>query len=118
MKVLRPDDPGLTEKRIDTCTGCHKDNNRAARARQLTEWQSDYKAAMDPIQVELKAINAAVKEKPDLLNAAMKEKLSNLTFNISLLERDGSQGAHNHDYALYIMSHASRDLKELKTAIK
>jgi len=118
MKVLRPDNPDLTEKRTDTCTGCHKDNNRVARARQLTEWQSDYKAAMDPIQADLKAINDAVKEKPDRLNAALKEKLSNLTFNISLLERDGSRGAHNHDYALEIMTHAAKELQEIKAAIK
>jgi predicted CXXCH cytochrome family protein len=118
MKVLRPDDQGLTEKRADTCTGCHKDNNRVARVRQLTEWQSDYKAAMDPIQADLKAINDAVKGKPDLLDAAMKETLSNLTFNLSLLERDGSRGAHNHDYALEIMTHAAKELQKIKAAIK
>ncbi len=118
MKVLRPDDPDRSEKQTDTCTGCHKDNNRPARAQQLREWQSDYKAAMDPIQADLKAVHDAVKENPDLLNASLKEKLSNLTFNISLLERDGSRGAHNHDYAMEIMTHAAKELKEIKAAIK
>jgi predicted CXXCH cytochrome family protein len=118
MKVLRPDDPDLTEKRIDTCTGCHKDNNRAGRAKQLLGWQSEYKEKMDPLQAELKIINAAVKDKPDLLNAEQKVKLNNVRFNLSLLERDRSRSAHNWDYALEIMSLASADLKELKAAIK
>jgi predicted CXXCH cytochrome family protein len=118
MKVLRPDDPSLTEKSIDTCTGCHKDNNRTARVRQLQEWQSDYKEKMDPLQVELKAVNAAVKEKPDALNAELKEKLKNLTFNHSMLERDGARAAHNHDYAMVIMSLAATDLKAIKAALR
>jgi hypothetical protein len=73
---------------------------------------------MDPIQADLKAINDAVKGKPDLLDAAMKETLSNLTFNLSLLERDGSRGAHNHDYALEIMTHAAKELQKIKASIK
>ena len=118
MKVLRPDDPDLKENRVDTCTGCHKDNNRAARARQLQEWQGDYKEKMDMVQADAKAINTATREKPDLLNADLKAKLNNLTFNLSMLERDKSRGAHNHDYALEIMDKAAKDLKELKAAIK
>jgi len=118
MKVLRPDDPNLSEKRIDTCTGCHKDNNRATRAKQLQEWQSEYKEKMEPLQAEVKAIGAAVKEKPDLLNDALKAKLNNVRFNLSILERDRSRGAHNLDFALEVMALASADLKALKAAVK
>ena len=118
MKVLRPDDPNLSEKRIDTCTGCHKDNNRATRANQLQEWQSEYKEKMEPLQAEVKAIGAAVKEKPDLLNDALKAKLNNVRFNLSILERDRSRGAHNLDFALEVMALASADLKALKAAVK
>ena len=46
MKVLRPDDPGLSEKRLDTCTTCHKDNNRVGRVQQIQEWQSTYDGKM------------------------------------------------------------------------
>ena len=118
MKVLRPDDPNLSEKRIDTCTGCHKDNNRATRAKQLQEWQAEYKEKMGPLQADLNSINAASKEKPDLLNAELKAKLANVRFNLSMLERDRSRGAHNPDFALEIMSLASADLKALKAAVK
>ena len=37
MKVLRPDDPGLSATRLDTCTACHKDGNGKARAKELQE---------------------------------------------------------------------------------
>ena len=118
MKVLRPDDPNLSEKRIDTCTGCHKDNNRATRAKQLQEWQSEYKEKMEPLQAEVKAIGDAVKEKPDLLNDGLKAKLNDVRFNLSMLERDRSRAAHNLDFALEVMALASADLKELKAAVK
>ena len=102
----------------DTCTTCHKDNNRKGRARQIQEWQAEYKEKMDALQAEVNSISAALKEKPDLLNADLKKKFGDLRFNLSFLTRDRSQGVHNLDYALEIMALASSDLKELKTAMK
>jgi len=118
MKFVRPDDPGLSEERLDTCTRCHKDKSRQERLRQLTDWQARYKEAMDPIQADLAAISAATKEKPDLLNADMKIKLSTVRANMLILAQDASRGAHNLDYALAIMANASKDLKEIRAAIK
>jgi predicted CXXCH cytochrome family protein len=118
MKVLRPDDPNLSEKRIDTCTSCHKDNNRKARAKQLQDWQSEFKEKMDVLQADVNAINAVLKEKPELLNADLKKKFDDLKFNLSNLVREGSRGAHNFDYALEIMAAASKDLREIKTVAK
>ena len=118
MKVFRPDDPEVSEKRLDTCTACHKDNNRKARASQLQEWQETYKKEMDPLQADLNAINAALKEKPNLLNDALKTKLSNVGANLSMLAHDSSRGAHNVDFASEIMSSAAKDLLEIKSAIK
>jgi hypothetical protein len=112
------DDPNLTEKNIDTCTTCHKDNNRKARAKQLQEWQAEYKEKMDALQADVNSISAALKEKPDLLNADMKKKFGDVRFNLSILTRDSSKSAHNSDHALDIMALASSDLKELKAAVK
>jgi len=56
MKFVRPDDPGLPEDRLDTCTHCHKDNNRKARAKQLTDWRAQHKEAMDLVEAHLAAI--------------------------------------------------------------
>jgi predicted CXXCH cytochrome family protein len=118
MKVLRPDDPGLTEKRLDTCTACHKDNNRASRVRQIQEWQSIYEESMKPLMADAKAIDEALKKNPDLLNAALQSKFNDVKANLSLLEKDGSRGFHNFVFMMEITDNAARDLKKIKAAIK
>ena len=118
MTFIRPDDPGLSENRVDTCTRCHKNDTRTARARQLTDWRAQYKEAMDPINADLAAISAAMKEKPDLLNADLKTKLSTVRANLFILQQDASRGAHNLKFALEVMDKASKDVKEIKAAIR
>jgi predicted CXXCH cytochrome family protein len=118
MKIIRPDDPELPESSTDTCTACHKDNNRKGRARQIQEWQSEYKEKMDAIQADLNVIGDALKEKPDLLNEDLKKKLGDARFNIGILQRDGSRGAHNFDYTIEILNLAANDVKEIKAAMK
>jgi len=118
LKLFRPDDPKLPEDRLDTCTRCHKDKNRKMRAKQLPDWQEFYREAMDPIEADMAAISAAIKAKPDLLNAGLKEKLDTINFNLSIIRRDGSRGAHNLDFALEIMAKVSKDIKEIKSTIK
>jgi predicted CXXCH cytochrome family protein len=118
MKVIRPDDPDVSDKRMDTCTACHKDNNRKARISQLQGWQSSYKESMDPLQADLNTISAALKQDPNLLDAQMKQKLSDVRFNLSLLTRDGSRGSHNIDLTAEIFSNASKDLRALKSAMQ
>jgi len=118
MKVLRPDDPGLTEKRLDTCTACHKDNNREARVQQIQEWQSTYDENMAPLLADVKAIEAALKKTPGLLDASLQSKFDDVKANLVLLEKDGSRGFHNFVFSLEITSLASGGLKEVKAAIK
>lgn len=118
VKVVRPDDPEVSDKRVDTCTACHRDNNRKARIAQLQEWQSTYKENMEHVQADLNAVTAALKQNPDLLDAQMKAKLSDVRFNLSLLTRDGSRGSHNIDLTAEIFSVASKDLRAIKAAIQ
>ena len=117
MKLFRPDDPKIPEDRLDTCTRCHSDNNRRMRARQLPDWQEFYKDAMGPVEADMAIISARLKEKPDLLNAGLKAKLDTINFNLSIITIDGSNGAHNLDFALEILAQASKDIKEIKAAI-
>jgi len=117
MKVIRPDDPSLSDKRIDTCTACHRDNNRKARMGQIQQWQASYKEMMERLQADLKAIGAALKEKPNLLDEKAKLKLNDVRFNLQILEKDGSHGAHNIDFATEIMSLAEKGLKPMKAGI-
>ena len=118
MKVLRPDDPGLTEKRQDTCTACHKDNNREARVQQIKEWQSTYDENMIPLLADVKAIEAALKKTPGLLDASLKSRFDDVKANLAILEKDGSRSFHNFVFSLEITSLASGDLKIIKDAIK
>jgi len=116
--VLRPDDPSLTEKRLDTCTACHRDNNRVARVEQIHEWQSTHDENMAPLLADVKIIEEALKKTPGLLNASLISKFEDLKANLSILEKDGSHGFHNFVFSLEITSLAARDLKEIKAAIK
>jgi hypothetical protein len=118
MKVLRPDNPHLTEKRHDSCTACHMDNNREARVKQIQEWQSTYDENMAPLLTDVKAIDAALRISPDLLNASLKAKYADVKANLAILEKDGSRGFHNFVLSLEITSLASGDLKEIKAAIQ
>jgi predicted CXXCH cytochrome family protein len=118
MKVLRPDDPGLTEKRLDTCTACHKDNNRAGRVRQIQEYQSTYDEAMKPLLADIKAVDEALKKNPALLNDALKSRFGDVKANCALLEKDGSRGFHNIAFMQEITYIAAKDLKAIKAAIK
>jgi hypothetical protein len=118
MKVLRPDDPGLTEKRLDTCTACHKDNNREARVGQIQEWQSTYDENLPPLMADVKIIEAAIKKSPGLFNASLISKFEDVKANLSILEKDGSRGFHNFVFSLEITSLAASDLKELKAVMK
>jgi predicted CXXCH cytochrome family protein len=117
MKVIRPDDPGISETRLDTCTTCHKDNNRKARLAQLQEWQRSYQEGMDPLQADLAALSAALKENPSLLDDKMKAKLNDVRFNLSILARDGSRGSHNIDFTAEILSVSAKTLREIKAAM-
>ncbi len=118
MKVLRPDDPGLTDKRQDTCTACHMDNNREARVQQIQEWQSTYDENMTPLLADVKTIEAALTKNPGALDAALKSKFEDVKANLSLMEKDRSRGFHNFVFSLEITSMAAADLKEIKAAIK
>jgi hypothetical protein len=118
MKVIRPDDPGLTDKRQDTCTACHKDNNREARVEQIHEYQSTYDENMAPLLADVKAIEETLQKKPDMLDASLKSKFDDVKANLAILEKDGSRGFHNFVFMMEITSLASDTLKEIKAAIK
>jgi len=118
MKVLRPDSPELTGTRQDTCTACHRDNNRESRVRQIHEWQSTYDENLAPLRADVKTIEEALKKNPNLLNASLQSKFGDVKANLAILEKDGSRGFHNFVFSLEITSQAASDLKEIKAAMK
>lgn len=118
MTLIRPDDPKLPPDRLDTCTRCHKDNNRKARAEQIREWQSHYAEEMEPLKKEVASVAALLKEKPDLLDEGLKKKWADLTANLEILEKDGSRGVHNVDFTGEILLVAKKHLAEIKAALR
>ena len=73
---------------------------------------------LEPIKADLRIIEDALKNNPNLLSADLKEKLETARSNLSIIEQDGSDGVHNLDYALEIMSLAKRNLAKVKTSIE
>ena len=118
MKMLRPDDPDLSEDRLDSCSNCHEVKDRKMRAGQIKDMEAWYNETMEPVQKDLKFVEAKLKENPDILNAELKETLEDIRSNLTIIQNDGSNGVHNLDYALEIMSLAKRQLKKIKKAIQ
>ena len=118
MKMFRPDDPNLSEDRLDSCCDCHEIKDRKMRTAQLHDMESWFNEAFTPVQEELKMIEEKLKADPDILNEEQIAKLAEVKDNFSIVINDGSNGVHNLDYALEIMSQAKRELKKIKEAIK
>lgn len=118
MKMFRPDDPNLSEDRLDSCSDCHEVKDRKMRTAQLHDMEAWYNEAFVPLQEDLKMIDEKLKENPDILNSELKARLADARGNLSIIINDGSNGVHNLDYALEIMSQAKRDFKVIKEAIK
>jgi predicted CXXCH cytochrome family protein len=118
MRILRPDDPNLAENRTDTCSSCHEVKDRKIRAKQIQDWEEWYREALEPVQAEMQKVEAALESKPDSLNAELNEKLERTRYNLAIIEKDGSHGVHNLDYALEILSLAKRDLAKIKAALE
>ena len=118
MKVIRPDEPDLAEKRVDSCTACHKDSDKKSRAAALQKWQFTYSKRMDALQADIQSISSAAKSNSGLLVGDLKEKYDTAKNNLMLLMRDGSRGAHNFEYTTRIMNQAGKDLEAVKAAVK
>ena len=73
---------------------------------------------MDALRTDLKTIDAALKQKPDLVNGELKGQLNAARGNLSVLARDGSKGAHNFAYATKVMDQAGNSLELVKAAMK
>jgi len=118
MRILRPDNSDLSPDRIDTCSSCHEVKDRETRAHQLQDWEAWYRETLEPVQAAVKTVEEALRNNPDLLSPELEKKFEDTKANLSIIERDGSRGAHNLDYALEIMSLAKRDLTKIQAALK
>ena len=118
MKMIRPDDPDLSETRLDSCSSCHEVKDRKMRGDQLLDMEAWYNETMEPVQEDLKFLEEKLSENPNIINAELKTKLKDIRDNLSIIVNDGSNGVHNLDYALEIMYLAKKHIKEIKKAIE
>jgi len=73
---------------------------------------------MEPVLADVKAVEAVLKKKPDLLNESLRPKFNDVKANLLILEKDGSHGFHNFVFSLEIASMAAAELKEIKAAMR
>jgi predicted CXXCH cytochrome family protein len=118
MKMLRPDDPTLSESRLDSCSSCHEIKDRKMRSGQLQDMEAWYREGMEPVQKNLQIVEEKLKADPNILNEELKSKLEDVKSNLSIIMNDGSNGVHNLDYALEIIYLAKKDLKEIIKSIE
>lgn len=116
MKIVRPNDPAITEGSSDSCTSCHDDSDRETRGAYLDMWQEVTTNKLANLSKDVAAIEAAMKA-GTTLTADQKLKLDTAKTNIAFITADGSKGAHNFDYAAKILSAAQKDLSAVKAAV-
>lgn len=116
MAIVKPGDPNIADGSDDSCTVCHKNSDREVRASYLDMWQEYTSGKLTTLNADVAAIDAAVKAGATL-TADQKLKLDTVKTNISFVTADGSEGAHNFDYAAKILSAATKDLAAIKAAV-
>jgi nitrate/TMAO reductase-like tetraheme cytochrome c subunit len=101
------EDDYLPPKGGTVCTDCHDDDE--AYAIMLKNWQRDVKkksftlsTILDELEQRMKDIKEAGKEVPDFEVA--KSLFENAKYNATMIEHDGSKGAHNYEYAISILN--------------
>ncbi|HYG58419.1 MAG TPA: ammonia-forming cytochrome c nitrite reductase subunit c552 [Symbiobacteriaceae bacterium] len=115
MKVLLPEDViGTTTK--DSCSACHTNSSAESRAVYLEMWKEAIGTRVAAAKADVAIIDAAVKANPNVLGE-QKAAYEAARANYWMVEKDKSNGAHNFEYAIKIITKSQKDLSAIKTAI-
>jgi nitrate/TMAO reductase-like tetraheme cytochrome c subunit len=106
----------------ELCIECHDDDE--SYGKMLEDWQLEVKKnsntlrnILDEVEHRIKEMEESGIEVKDFAKA--KELYEKARFNASVVEQDGSEGAHNFDYAistLYVSLKMARDSRRILTA--
>ncbi len=110
FKILKPSEVAGTNRK-DTCTTCHSNSSPESRGAYLDAMQEKVESMLASIGRQVEAIDAALKTDPAVLGPtldAYKAARTNWTF----VDADGSNGAHNFEYAVKILSQAQKDIQK------
>ncbi|HWI65895.1 MAG TPA: ammonia-forming cytochrome c nitrite reductase subunit c552 [Symbiobacteriaceae bacterium] len=115
MKVVKPEDVmGTTRK--DSCSACHTNSSAESRDVYLSMWQESISGRVEAAKADVAVIEAALKANPDVLGdkkAAFEAARANYWY----VEKDGSNGAHNFEYAIKVITKAQKDLAAIKAGL-
>ncbi|HYG58289.1 MAG TPA: ammonia-forming cytochrome c nitrite reductase subunit c552 [Symbiobacteriaceae bacterium] len=116
MKVIKPSDAMATENRVDSCTACHKGSSAVSRDIYLSLWQETIQARLASLQADVTKIEAALKANPNVLGSN-KAAFENARANFWYVQKDNSNGAHNFEYAIKILSQTQAEMTTIKAAL-
>lgn len=118
FKVIQPKDV-LDAARKDTCTSCHAHDGDSKEGRQayLDGWHAAFDTKVTLLQADITAIADTLKADPKALPDDLKAKYDIAKTNLSIIQNDGSRGAHNFEFAMRIFADASKKLTEVKAAL-
>ncbi|HYF93063.1 MAG TPA: ammonia-forming cytochrome c nitrite reductase subunit c552 [Symbiobacteriaceae bacterium] len=115
MKVLKPADViGTTRK--DSCSACHTNSSPESRDVYLTMWEESIKSRVAAVKADVAVVDAALKANANVLgdkNAAY----INARANFWMVEKDKSNGAHNFEYAMKIITNSQKVIAEIKAGL-
>ena len=101
--------------RTDTCVSCHTGSSPEARQGYIDMWQTVTKNKVEAVNVLLQEAAFKVQATPGIA-AELKAKYDTALTDISMVEADGSWGAHNFEYAMKALVVAEKNLKEFMAA--
>lgn len=118
MKLIYPSDVFDTPNRKDSCTACHTSSTPFSRDVYLKLWQSSIGDRLTAAAADISMIEARLAVSPNALSAELKDLFRATKTNYTFVNNDKSQGAHNFEYAIKIMSKAGTDLAKIKAGLK
>jgi predicted CXXCH cytochrome family protein len=117
FKVITP--KAAIEKKLknDSCTYCHTTSDRDFRQGYLDFWQGNVSKKVAELQPRIDAAAAKVKADPNLA-PEVKALYDAAYTNFSLVNYDGSKGAHNYEYIMKVLSAVDKNVKEFEDKTK
>ena len=112
FKVILPKDAKAT-KSADSCDSCHSNSTPDIRQSYIDMWQNTVKAKIDSLKPRIAADQKKAASFPTL-----KILVDQAYTDVSMVEADGSSGAHNFEYAMKILNQADTYLTEFESKAK
>lgn len=112
FKVVLPKDAKAT-KSADSCDSCHANSTPDIRQSYIDMWQNTVSAKITALKPRITADQKKAATYP-----ALKILVDQAFTNVSMVEADGSTGAHNFEYAMKALNQAEIWLNDFESKAK